>query len=51
MSVCGNTSGSHLSFCEDVRVVKERDSSSRGASRKGSIPFLRIEVRHHLLQE
>ncbi len=32
-------------FSEDVRAVKERDSSSRGASLVGSIPTLRIRVR------
>jgi hypothetical protein len=35
---------------EDVRAVKERDSSSRGASLVGSIPTLRIRVSPHPLQ-
>ena len=35
---------------EDVRAVKERDSSSRGASLVGSIPTLRIEASLRLLQ-
>ena len=45
--------GSNPTSCtlsEDVRAVKERDSSSRGASLVGSIPTLRIRASPRPLQ-
>ena len=50
MKYITNQFGQKEAQSEDVRAVKERDSSSRGASLVGSIPTLRIEVSLHLLQ-